>query len=458
MAYIGSRVSFRCVSSNLSQPVTYHLLKNGDPAQGIQHSGHPPWSFSFRVTEASEGWYQCKVKSRGRAEVSNSLRLRVVIPPSETVVTTEPSPLVVFEGFRFVLSCGVMKGTHLYFTWFFNRTEVTSTTSPLLNITGNKLVVSNATAEHAGSYYCIAWSQVQNTRRFSSSTEIVVGVRVYFVEPTISFFIYKNGPGYRGNVSCRASRGSPPANFSLLIDDEEVQSVTSADSRAVWFSITAEPGLDMGLGRCRVKTEAQDLTSEPVSLEVVPVGGTIKVEVEYLYGADSKLAAARLKCLLSRGSFPLISWMMNDSLLTFEHHHLASPPHFVLTDHRRTLVLAKVGPQETAYYRCKARDRYDESGVWLESPPVLVRVPGGITTAVDFISIAFCGFLFLFLVVGVFCVFRILEQKQFASSNYGYYAATRRSSFAHPLSATRFRSDSFFSERDVNHQGSEITL
>lgn len=98
-------------------------------------------------------------------------------PASNTRVTSDPFPPVAHEGSRIELSCSVAKGSHLVYTWFFNRKELTSLTSPLLVLTGNTLVIEKVAPEHAGYYSCMAWSRVQDTRRFSSSTEVLVTVK-----------------------------------------------------------------------------------------------------------------------------------------------------------------------------------------------------------------------------------------------------------------------------------------
>lgn len=104
------------------------------------------------------------------------------------------------------------------------------------------------------------------------------------------------------------------------------------------------------------------------------------VWVDYLYRADSELAAARLSCHISRGTFPHVSWLLNDSVLPSETHEDShSQPglsHYAIADHRRTLFLTKLGPEVSGYYRCRARDSYDNSGPWVESAAVLVRVTG----------------------------------------------------------------------------------
>lgn len=104
------------------------------------------------------------------------------------------------------------------------------------------------------------------------------------------------------------------------------------------------------------------------------------MEVEHLYTADSKLAAARLSCQISKGTFPYVSWLLNDTALPPETHvdsHIQPVlSHYAFANRRRTLILAKLGPEESGYYRCRARDSYDDSGAWVESVAILVRVTG----------------------------------------------------------------------------------
>ncbi|KAF0037731.1 hypothetical protein F2P81_010605 [Scophthalmus maximus] len=277
-----------------------------------------------------------------------------------------------------------------------------------------------ATSE--GSYRCKATTEgstgVSNIIKLSvvisylsPSSPLVIPPPAYVSKPKISFSIFKEGDGYRGNVTCWSPRGSPPVNFSLSVDDKEIDSVTATESLVAWFPVAMVPGLDMGVARCRVKTEIQELMSEPVTLEVVPVGGDVKVEVEYFYRADSRLAAASLSCLFSRGTFPYISWLLNDSVLLPETHADTQfqpvQPHFALANRRHSLVLTMLTSEETGYYRCRVRDSYDDSGPWVESVAVLVRVTELFITTTEAISIAFCCFLLLMLAVGVACVYRM---------------------------------------------------
>lgn len=112
----------------------------------------------------------------------------------------------------------------------------------------------------------------------------------------------------------------------------------------------------------------------------VPVGGIVSVDVEYLYKADSELAAARLSCHVSKGTFPHVSWLFNDSILPSEmqedtHNHSVLS-HYAMANQSRTLFLTQLGPKESGFYRCRARDSYDAAGPWVESADVLVQVTG----------------------------------------------------------------------------------
>ncbi|XP_070710361.1 Fc receptor-like protein 5 isoform X2 [Pempheris klunzingeri] len=465
MAYLGSRVAFHCVltAPDSSLPVTYELMRDGDVLVASDLQGDQPASFFQKVAATSEGSYRCKATAGRSTGVSNSIKLSVVTPASNTRVISEPFPPIAYVGSDIVLSCNVSRGSHLSYAWFFNKKEVIPPTSPFLHLSGNKLVVGKVTPEHAGNYSCMAWSRVKDIKRFSSSSEIQLTVKVYVSKPRISFSITKEGDSYHGNVTCWSTRGSPPVNFSLTVDETEVGSVTATEHLAAWFSVAMVPGRDMGMARCRVTTEVQELMSEPVTLEVAPVGGDVKVEVEYLYRADSKLAAARLSCQISRGTFPYISWLLNDSVLPSETHVVSHVQrrlsHYALNDHRQTLIVAKPGLEKSGYYRCRARDSYDDSGSWVESAAVLVQVTEHNMNTIEVITIAFCCFLLFMLAVGAMCVLKLLDHKQAHS----HIATPNSSSDALPQSEPTRQSggeqaNASSADCDVENQTVEISV
>uniref|UniRef100_A0A665UXH1 Ig-like domain-containing protein n=1 Tax=Echeneis naucrates TaxID=173247 RepID=A0A665UXH1_ECHNA len=400
MAYLSSRVAFRCHARDSSPPVTYTLMLDGFPiAKTTDDQGEEPLSFFLKVTAASAGSYHCEATTGENTAVT---------PPSNTRVTSEPSPPIVYEGKRIVLYCNTTRGSHLSYAWFFNRKEVTSSIPPGFHLTRNKLLVEKVTPEHAGLYSCMALSTVQDIRRFSSSGEVKVTVKVLISKPKISFSISKEGNIYHGNVTCWSTRGSHPANFSFSIDGKEVASVTATESISAWFPVTLVPGLDMGVAQCQVKTEMQELMSEPLSLEVVPVGGSVKVEVDYLYRVDSSLAAARLSCQISRGTFPYVSWFFNDSVL---------PPEAPMDSLIQTLNSMSSTTSSTETAPSKMHILYFKKTYIATLKSVLPHWPpfsstGVYITTIEIISISFCCFLALVMAVFVGCVYRIFAQNQ----------------------------------------------
>ncbi|XP_077575746.1 Fc receptor-like protein 5 isoform X2 [Stigmatopora nigra] len=430
MAYVNSQVVFECMAPDSSLPVTYELRRDGLLIGMMEHHHEKqPALFPQKVTAQSEGLYHCVTKTKGITQVSNSIKLSVVILPWNTRINSDPSPAILYEGSRLVLSCDVAMGSHLSYTWFFNRKKMNSPTSQQLHFTENKLVIERATPDHGGYYTCMAWSRVRDVKRFFTSSDVKVVVKVHLSKPEISLSIFKEGTSYHGNVSCWSSRGTPPVEFFLLMEDKVMASVLASDSVSAWFRVNVVPGLDMGVVRCCVKSEVQQLMSEPLTLEVVPVGGDVNVEVEYLYSSDAKLAAVRLTCHVSHGSFPLFSWLHNDSTvlaetqMSLQSHNIWHQ--YTLTDWRRILILAKLKQEESGYYRCRVRDRYEESTTWLESGSVLIQDKDWITennsqekassvastTITEFIAIIFCCFLLISLSISSYCVYMMIGNK-----------------------------------------------
>lgn len=95
---------------------------------------------------------------------------------------------------------------------------------------------------------------------------VSVSHTVYVTVPKISLSITKEGSGYFGTVTCWSSQGTLPVNFSLLLDNIEEGFITATKSLVASFPIPILPGQDMGVARCRVANEVQELTSEPLSL------------------------------------------------------------------------------------------------------------------------------------------------------------------------------------------------
>lgn len=120
-------------------------------------------------------------------------------------MTSEPFPPVAYEGSSFSLSCKVAAGSHLSYTWFFNRTEVKP--SALLRPLGDQLVMDKVSQQHAGSYSCMAWSMVQDTKRFLSSLAVQLRVKGECQRAQGGFMTPSNNSSFR--LSPSYSKNNP---------------------------------------------------------------------------------------------------------------------------------------------------------------------------------------------------------------------------------------------------------
>lgn len=80
MAYLNTRVAFRCIAPDSSPPVTYWLVRGeNDPVDtATDLEGDQPVPFFFKVTAETEGSYHCRATMGESSGVSNSIKLSVV--------------------------------------------------------------------------------------------------------------------------------------------------------------------------------------------------------------------------------------------------------------------------------------------------------------------------------------------------------------------------------------------
>ncbi|XP_056324283.1 Fc receptor-like protein 2 isoform X2 [Danio aesculapii] len=393
LAYQGSQVQFECEVPDLLSPLTFELWKD----TGLIATEHNvKVTFDLEVTEGSEGEYFCRVTSGGVS--SNTIHFQTVIPVLGARVSANPHLPLLHEGQTLVLRCVVRKGTHLSFSWFHDQHEVNAS-SGLYRINGDTLTVDSAGERHAGIYSCMAENQVTVNPRFSSSPNIQVIVKKHISQLSASLWVWWDGAALQANISCAVASGSPPLLFSLLLDGRQLEQ-KHVDALSSRFSVPIRTGQDLGFARCRAQTDTRTLLSDPVHLHVVPVGGAVRVMVTYLHDVSAMTAAALLKCIPERGTFPQFSWSVNHSSL---------PAGGDALSHRgQILILTDIG---SGYYRCRVRDSFNESSEWLESAEVFVQRTDPALPSMEVIALVFCCFLSMVIVGGSIFMFWSIERK-----------------------------------------------
>ncbi|KAJ8283205.1 hypothetical protein COCON_G00020550 [Conger conger] len=372
------------------RPVTLHTLQ-GDPPQ-TSPCWYGPTPAESTAAEPGQGELSAYSLS------SNALAFQVVIPVRGASLRSDPDPPVVWEGGRLTLHCEVGAGSHLSYRWYFNRTERPAP--------GRSLLLQPVSPQHSGQYYCIVGNAMRDSR-VSSSLELEVRVKAFLSEPQVSFSVTKEEWGYRANVRCWATRGSPPVRFWLVKDSSVLANRTTASLSTV-FSVPVSIGRSLGRLRCGAGNHGnQELLSPPLNLEVVPVGGAVQLQVEYLYSADSEAVGVTLRCGVSHGTFPEYAWFRNDT------HLPGGGDSYIITPQGHTLILPIITAGNSGHYHCQAKDSFDNTS-WIMSPATLVQKTDGRLVSSEVIAVMFCCFLLLVL-VGSVCWTFTLSKTQFSS-------------------------------------------
>ncbi|XP_062412818.1 Fc receptor-like protein 5 isoform X2 [Sardina pilchardus] len=399
LAYLNDRVAFSCEVLGSPMSATYQIMKMKDiPVTTKKHvSAGQPLKLNFKVTNTSAGAYYCKVTVQGKSSTSNILNLKVVIPVSGVSLRSVPNPPTVIEGSSLTLYCEVQKGSHLSYTWYHNRLEVTAS-SHMYHLSGNLLKVDKLTKWHAGSYYCSARNDIGVNTRTSISGEIHVTVQVNISAPKLSITLFRENASYYANLTCESAEGSVPVTFLLLLEGQEYDRQV-ANSLSVWFTRPMMVGMDMVSVHCRAETSHQQLTSNLLNLEMAPVGGPVYLHTEYLYNTNWQVVAIRLHCDINRGTFPSISWLHNNSLL---HQSDCSK---IPDDKCHVLFLTDVTPVNFGHYQCLVKDSFNISAPWVQSDIVLVESIDLPTITTEVIAVVFCCTLLIFMMGSLFCIF-----------------------------------------------------
>ncbi|XP_061088675.1 inactive tyrosine-protein kinase 7 isoform X3 [Conger conger] len=447
-AYLGKRVLFRCEVPGSPRPGEYQLLRGSGDRPVTLHTlqGDPPANFTLLVRSDSSGIYRCRARTGGELSAyslsSNSLAFQVVIPVRGASLRSDPDPPVVWEGGRLTLHCEVGAGSHLSYRWYFNRTERPAPPP------GRSLLLQPVSPQHSGQYYCIVGNAMRDSR-VSSSLELEVRVkgehpqcpsqswkrwqhgpgcrevagyretdrdcirctcssylqlRAFLSEPQVSFSVTKEEWGYRANVRCWATRGSPPVRFWLVKDSSVLANRTTASLSTV-FSVPVSIGRSLGRLRCGAGNHGnQELLSPPLNLEVVPVGGAVQLQVEYLYSADSEAVGVTLRCGVSHGTFPEYAWFRNDT------HLPGGGDSYIITPQGHTLILPIITAGNSGHYHCQAKDSFDNTS-WIMSPATLVQKTDGRLVSSEVIAVMFCCFLLLVLVGSVCWTFTLSKRR-----------------------------------------------
>ncbi|XP_066560620.1 Fc receptor-like protein 3 isoform X3 [Amia ocellicauda] len=398
-ALLGINTYFQCVAPAIPETIVYVLWRgNREEQVGIQKSvNNEPARFTLPVTRRSNGNYSCEAKVEDsntiRPQLSNSIQFKVIVPPVGTYIATDAKndALVLFEGDQLTLHCEVVNGTHLSYDWFFNMQPV------LHKFIRNRLLIDHVKTNQSGDYYCVARNQVNETNKYNTaSNTVTVTIKVRVSKPDISYTVTKENLIYQAHILCKSVRGTPPVTFILVKFNRSLQN-KSTEALNSTFTVQIALNQHMGDFHCRADNGAKsEVFSEPLMMEVVPVGGPVTLQTEHFLHESFRVLGIILTCSVERGSFPRYFWFLNESQLEEKGDFHST------MEKGRTLVLSHINPQNTGSYHCEARDSFDDTHR-IRSQPQVVKMKEFFFTEV--IALVFCCYFLLLLLLAACCIY-----------------------------------------------------
>ena len=291
--FLGETVTMHVQADGTNLSYQWYYSYNGTSWARTSVSGNKTSTISFEATEARNGaMYRCKVTGDGGTVRSESALLTVVIPPAETVITTQPVSVMAEPGEQVTMTVEAT-GDNLRYLWYysFNGTSWART-----SVTGNRTstITFEATEARNGAMYrckvtgdggsitsSAATLTVRSVEETSISTQ-PVSVTAYAGE-IVSMFVEASGTDlsyqwYYSYNGTKWSRTSVSGNKTSRITMEATEARNGAMYHCVVSgeggTVTSEDAL------LTVKTaEVTQITEQPEDVTALP-GAIVSMHVE----------------------------------------------------------------------------------------------------------------------------------------------------------------------------------
>ncbi|KAM7009416.1 Fc receptor-like protein 5 [Tautogolabrus adspersus] len=372
--------------------------------------------FPIVIKHYHEGNLECVAKAQNNSKieptVSYTHHLRVVEPVKGAQVEVSSGRVEFFEGKTLELRCKLIAGNHVSYTWLLNGQPVSQ--SPHHRAADEQLLITRTTSQDSGSYMCVATNTFNGTDVFTSnSSEILITVKDVVSNPDISFSVLKeDSHNYSAVVTCQSAKGTLPVTFSLYNRTELVANTTVGERNAE-FKVPLVLGQHLGWFQCQAYNGDKVAFSAWIPLEVVPVGGPVKMYYDTDVGENYAVIGLKLYCKAAKGNHPLYQWFLNKTLLNDRgsfYYLVHQPP-------EQSILLLSVGTSSAGTYHCEVSDSFDNATAissrtrYLDKE-VLNRLP------VLVVAVVFGSFTFLVLLVSVCCwVGVVFRRRQFGEKS-----------------------------------------
>ncbi|XP_049426903.1 platelet endothelial cell adhesion molecule [Epinephelus fuscoguttatus] len=413
-ALVKSVVDFECALDTYpwNDTVLFQLYKEDNHDKLLGEYSSMDWETAvipILVKPYHEGNLECVAKAQNNSDiepiVSYTHYLKVIEPVKGAKIDILSGPVKFFEGKTLKLRCNITAGTHVSYKWLLNGRPISQ--SPLHHFADDSLWIYRTTSKDSGSYKCVATNNFNNTQFFTTnSSEVLITVKDMVSVPDISFTVSKEDSQYSAIVTCQSTKGSLPITFSLYNRTELVASMTVEETNAA-FEVPVVLDRHLGWLQCQANNGDRTQYSEWIPLEVVPVGGPVKMHYDYDTGENYAVTRLRFYCKAAKGSFPRYQWFINTTLL----HDRGNFYYVVNQPPKQSVLLLSVGGNSSGTYHCEVSDSFDNTTAisskrrYLDKD-VLNRLPTLVVAAV------FGCFIALILLVSVCCLVGVMFRRR----------------------------------------------
>ncbi|XP_068176906.1 platelet endothelial cell adhesion molecule [Antennarius striatus] len=353
-----------------------------------------------------KGNLECVAKAQNNSNmqptVSKVLHLKVVEPVTGAEIDVVSGRSELFEGDSLEVRCIVSAGDPVSFKWLRNGGHIHH------GALGNHLMIDRMTSEDGGSYMCVATNHFNETQVYTSnSSEVVITVKDVVSNPDISFTVVKDDShNYFAMVTCQSSSGTPPVTFSLYNGTQLVANTTVEEGNAI-FKVTLVLDTHMGWLQCQADNGYRVAYSPWIPLEVVSVGGPVRLHYDHDVGENYAVIGLRFYCQATKGSHPRYQWFLNKTRL----HDRGIFYYIVHQPPERSILQLSVGKSIAGTYNCEVSDSFDNSTTitsrrWYLDREAVNRLPVPVVAAV------FGCFTVLVLLVFIWCGLGVLLRRR----------------------------------------------
>uniref|UniRef100_A0A665UYJ7 Si:dkey-93h22.7 n=1 Tax=Echeneis naucrates TaxID=173247 RepID=A0A665UYJ7_ECHNA len=361
-ALVKDIIDFTCEVQSQLKNESILLKGHREKPLGFYTSMHgEPGIIPFVIKPSHEGDLECVARPQNvstiEPTVSSTHNLRVVEPVDNAQIIILSDPKKVFEGQSLKLRCHLQAGNHVSYKWLLNDRLISP--SPGVNLSNGHLLIERTTSEHSGSYKCEASNKFNKTVFTAVSPEVEITVTDLVSAPDISFTVSKESAHiYSAVVTCQSTKGTPPITFSLYNNENLVATMTSDDRNAI-FKVPLVLDQHLGYLKCAANNTNQTVYGHWLPLDVVSVGGRVRIHLDTDVAENFAVIGVRLYCEVERGSHARYQWFLNHTLL----HQRGSFYYVVNQRPEQSILLLAVERHSAGTYHCEASNSFDNTTV-----------------------------------------------------------------------------------------------